>query len=451
MTTTGRNLINYYTDTEYHQICDIVLRKSLDDLQNLRRQKELDSVRRDKPISPLHFAAAVSWSAGVETLISMGYSRFQVDGNGETPLDIAVDVGCIPAVEAFLKGDCLALFANQRDKNSTLPLAFLKVAESDNSSLHGIIIECLSRHKFLLPGLTPYHDLASQKYADNIEFAQKLFIAGFQDIEVYNHNGYTPLMLACTYGNIRMASFLLQHGANPSKSHEYAYLRAGHFLHYGRIHDPGFDWREDEKRLLEVAFDTSIDIHSRCRCSPDGLSPITSLFRGTCMIGLDTTYHLKENFQRMIRNVDCSFVDMRRYWRAFIVCETFNRLEMTHTCLKLHPIIQHFPDNRRIEIEDEEEELFFELEEVVARFDLFSENRQDDLSECVDEFFDDLDGDLRPRSSLPEWTWWDEDTGFLGPGEEFNVDYYVSSRGKRIKYGYQEIVEEVSMLRWLFP
>jgi hypothetical protein len=425
----------------------------------------------DKPISPLHFAAAVSWPAGVETLISMGYSRFQIDGNGETPLDIAVDVGCIPAVEALLEGDCLAfLDLSTQDKDTALPLAFLEVAESDNSSMHDIIIECLLRHKFLLPGLTPYHDLASQRYADNIGFAQKLFIAGFQDIEVYNHYGYTPLMLACTYGNIRMASFLLQHGANPSKSHEYACLRAGHFLYYDGIHDPGLDWRdddliplvikgvrfrEDEKRLLEAAFDTSIDIHSCCRCSPDGLSPITSLFRGILGIGLDT-YHLKEGFQRMIRNVDCSPADMKRHWRAFVVCETFNRIGMTHTCLQLHSpgrLFPGFPDNRRIEIEDEEEELFFELEEVVARFDLFSENRQDDLSECVDEFFDDLDGYLRPRSSLLTWTWRGKDkaTDCLGPGEDLCVGYYLSSRGKQIKYGYKEIIKEDSMLRWLFP
>jgi hypothetical protein len=67
---------------------------------------------------------------------------------------------------------------------------------------------------------------------------------------------------------------------------------------------------------------------------------------------------------------------------------------------------QHVPDNRRIEIEDEEEELFCELEEVVARFDLFSENREEDLPICVDEFFDDLDLDLRPRQPRvigPAW------------------------------------------------
>jgi hypothetical protein len=52
------------------------------------------------------------------------------------------------------------------------------------------------------------------------------------------------------------------------------------------------------------------------------------------------------------------------------LCETFNRLEMTHTCLKMHRKIQIFPDNRRVEIEDEEEELFFELEEVAAQLEI---------------------------------------------------------------------------------
>jgi hypothetical protein len=86
----------------------------------------------------------------------MGHARFQVDGCEEFPLDIAVDVG----VEALLKDDCQELFAlNTKGNATTLPRKFLRVARSDNTRLHEIIIDCLSRHKFLLPRLLPYHDL----------------------------------------------------------------------------------------------------------------------------------------------------------------------------------------------------------------------------------------------------------------------------------------------------
>lgn len=451
---------------KYQQICDIVLQKSMKDLQKLQGQKGPDSAQRQRSNSPLHFAAAASWPAGVEALISMGYSRFQADENGQTPLDIAVKLGCIVTVETLLKGNCLALFAlYTRGEYTSLPLAFLKAAESDDSRLHDTIIECLLRYKFLLPGLLPYHSLVDGRYSDtcNIKFAHRLFNAGFQDIERYNHSGYTPLMVACFNGNIRMASFFLQHGADPFKYHENVNLRAGHFLCYDGIYnystpwsypdftlvkEKGFRSREDENRLLEAAFYTSIDTESRCRCSLDGFSPITSLFQ---IIGSESIFDIKTSFERMIRNVDYSTADMRRHWRAFVACETFNRLGMTHTCIKLNSPGRLFPDNRRTEIEDEEQELFFELEEVVARFDLFSENR-DDLSDCVDEFFDDLDGDLRPRQYHVPWRkWYNKSPGCLGPGESFSVDCYLSSRGEQIKYNFKERVREESMLRWLFP
>lgn len=390
----------------------------------------------------------------------MGDSAFQVDGNGNYPIDIALDVGCVPAVSILLKGDCLPFLAlNTRDGDIALPRAFRKVSESDDTRLHDLIIECLLRHKFLLPKLLPYHDLATERWANNIKFAQKVFDVGFQDIEAYNNSGYTPLMVACQNGNIRMASFLLQHGADPCTCHKHVGLRAGHFLCYdGRntvfnsycAREDGFISKDDEKRLLEAAFDTSIDVESRCRCSPDGFSPITSLFQGRGL--LESIHDVKKSFQRLICSFDSSPADRKRYWRAFIVNETFNRLGMTHTCIKLHSADRLFPDCSRIEIEEEEVEYFFKLEEIVARFDLFSERFGDDLSICVDEFFDDLDGDLRPKGLfgfVPTWN--DTDPDCLGPGESLYVKYFQSSRGQVMKYGYKEITKEDAMLRWLFP
>lgn len=389
----------------------------------------------------------------------MGYSRFQVDDNGQSPLNIAIDVGCVPAAEALLKG--LAFSAlNTQDERIALDTAFLRATEYDDSRLHDILIECLLRHGLLsIPEFLPYHELAWQwgGYADSTKFARKLFIAGFQNVDSYDKSGYTPLMIACANGNIRIASFLLQHGADPFKYHEHAGLRAGHFLCYDGISTTGmsplflslvqnnvFRSKEDEKRLIEAAFDAPLEIESRCRCSPGGFTPITSMFRD---IDHGTTYDLKGTFQNLIHFLGCSSAEMKRYWRAFVVCVTFNRLGMTHTCIKLNSPGRLFPDNRRIEIEDEEQELFFELEEIAARFDLFSENT-DDLSDCVDEFFDDLDWDLPPRPFDTLLGSISSEADCLEPGEPL---LYLSSRGERIKYGYKEIVKEESMLRWLFP
>lgn len=432
------------------------MRKSVDDLRNLPFPY---TAQRGQQISPLHFAAAASWPEGVETLVSIGHSRFQADFNGKTPLDMAIDVQCIPAVEILLTGDCLEFFTyTTREKVTALPKAFRKVANRGDSRLNDIIIKCLLRHKFLLPSLLPYHDLAREKSA-KIKFAEQLFIAGFRDIEAYDSSGYTPLMIYCANGDIRMASFLMQRGADPRKCHEHGGFRAGHLLCYGvmEMAEPfspvniareyGFRAKSYEKEIIKVALDTSVDIGSYCRCSLDGFSPIIAMFHGRQFAD---TFYRKQNFQYLISNID-SLTDRKKYWRAFVMGEVFDRLGMTHTCTTLYPKHRFFPDNRRIEIEDEEQELFFRLEEIVARFDLFSENFGDDLSRCVDEFFDDLDSDLRRNGPFEYWPWSPKiDINSLWPGLP-SERYYFSCRGQRIKYDFKETIKEESMLRLLFP
>lgn len=416
-------------------------------------------MHRGESNSPLHFAAAASWLAGVEALISLGYSRFRKDGNGECPIQIAINANCIPTVKVLLAGDCLEFLADGAQYcGGALPYAIIKVAESDNPKIHDVVIECLLRHKLLLPKLLPFRDLAARQSIGNLEFAQKLFVAGFRDIDVYDDSGNTPLTTACAKGNINMASFLIQHGADPNKCHKYAGLRAGHFLCY----ETGSFWscseisfqkandsrtRDVEKRLLEAAFDSSIDVGTRCRCSPDGFSPVTYLL---LVCGYRAFYANKESLKELIRHVSPSATDTKKYWRALVIGEIFTRLGMTHTCLKSKPKLQPFPDNDRIGIENDEEDLFFQLQEIVARFDFFSVCGEE-IAECVDMFFDDLDGDLRPQSSyVRNWTCSEIKSDCLGPGRPFSVRQWTSSRGHKIRCGHKETVKEESMLRWLF-
>lgn len=449
------------TDTIYGRICNIILRKSLSDLQRFLEKDNLNQLRKGNSITPLHFAAAASWPAGVELLILHGHDRFQQDSHGECPVDIAVDAGCISALELLLAEDCLE-FLNRRRRyqTTTLPYSFMEAVKSDKILFHDMIIQCLSRHRHKLPELRPYHDLARERDDASVLFAQKLFAAGFQEIETYNEEGYTPLMAACIFGNISMASFLLQHGAEPYKCHKHVGLRAGHFLTY----NPGWlgflsgcvSTREDslrpkdtEKEILQAAFNPSIDVRSYCRCSPAGFSPITSIFR---LWEVADFYKRKESFKILMRNLDCTPSDMKRHWHSLVVSELFNRLEMTHTCVRILPKVRLFDDIERMRIEAEEEELLFQLQELVARFELLSVTFDGSDSDCVDEFFDDLDNDLPPPQhfsfTLAMWTANDPDC--FGPGVDVYPDSWISSRGREIMYGYKEIGTESSMLRLLF-
>ncbi|KAH8692126.1 hypothetical protein BGW36DRAFT_303365, partial [Talaromyces proteolyticus] len=182
-------ILVYYTHTDYGGICDIVLRRSTDDLQKFIDHDDHDSMKSDNLNSPLHFAAAASWPEGVELLISKGYDRFQRDAGGFYPVEYAINIECIPTIRILLSGDCRELFkhtCSTPGQNTELRRVSLRTACTDNPELQDVVIECLSRHKFLFPKLLPYHYFASLLWTGTIDFVQKLFAAGFQDIDAYD-------------------------------------------------------------------------------------------------------------------------------------------------------------------------------------------------------------------------------------------------------------------------
>lgn len=464
----------------------MILRKSADELRS-ELPKSLHAMRNlVGQVFALHMAAAICWAEGVEILIDAGISKFSRTSSGVTPIEEAISAGSYYfTIEALLKGDFLDYFhpvTRDGGDYSRLPFAFRDAAVHGDPRLQDCLVECLRRHQFLLPDLLPYHDLAD--YPLPIErptFAQRLFLAGYKDLETYNSSGYTALMIGCMHGKMEFASFLLQRGADLYKVHERCNLRAGHFLLIDCVAD-GFKQRKYPdsqtkrciKLLFESAFDISVETDSICRCSPGGFNPITYTMKKRI-----SYISLKMALDKIISFIEPSPADERRYWRAFIIQETFNRLEMTHTCLqfkydKFHlSRIESFADNRRIEIENEEINLFFELEEITARFDLFSKSFDGSLSACVDRFLDDLNIELHPPEWImfggdnpgmllaePKQSWIYKyhsfysnqfDTDLLKPGKGSSIKVFFDSRGRRSLFDHKEVVDEESMLRWLFP
>ena len=401
----------------------------------------------------------------MKVLITCGANKYAEDSEGLCPLDIAISIQSVSIVEFFLKSDCRPYSLEKRCcQTTTLRRSFLLAAKSDNQELQDVVVEALARQRYQLYEIRPYHDLAQANMAPargcQAElFAEKLLSAGFRDIEEYDEDGMTPLISACYLGSSSMVTFLLSHGVNPFKKHRDTDLRSGHFASY--IFDDLFGFcfvfgtrpandlpHDDEARLLEAAFQYSDRVDSKCRCSPEGFSPLTAIFRdaqGEC------SYYRKCALETMIGYLNPQRVDTARQWRCLVAMEVFDRLELTHTCIEASPIVRKFPKEDRLEIEEEEEELFHKFEYLMNDDDERQRDFAGDIADCVNLFFNALDHDLRPLQSRVRSPMFrdDGDANILGPGRKYQY-YWRSSSGKEIGYGHKEEVKECYVLDSLF-
>lgn len=397
--------------------------------------------RTARQLTPLHFAAAANWPEGVEILIAHGADKYAEDSEGEFPLDIAIRVQSVPIVGLLLRGDCSPyVFRNKAFQRATLPSSFLNAAKSANEELQNIVVDALSRQQHQLPAIQPYHDLAVAGGKNVRLFAEKMFSAGFRNIEEYNEDGLTPLMSACCEGTMSMAAFFLQNGADPFGIHRDTDLRAGHFIKYesGQFWTSmvqstrqGNDLRPDqEAKLLEAAFDIAGNVHSRCRCSPEGFDPVVAVFRANHG---ENFYVKKRSFENMISHLNSSEDNLIRQWRCLVRCEIFDRLKLTHTCIRYIPTVRKFPEEDRLEIEEEEEELYLQLEKLMNEYDEWQGEFDGNIVECVGIFFDRLDLILRPTQTSIRFgaLRGEDEDGILGPGERREMPW-ISSRGERL-------------------
>lgn len=352
-------------------------------------------------ITPLHLIAAECWPAGTELLLKYGVDKFAQDAQGNFALDIAIGNQCVTVVELLLTGDCMPYISRKKkDQKSTLPPNFLQCGLNNNQALQRVIVKTLARHRHFLRAVKPYHDLAGN-FVDCRSIAEKLLTAGFGKINEYDEHGMTPLMLACCEGNASMAAFLLERGADSSRSHRDTLLRAGHFLfldsgsmwfrmNYRHMMDGELNPQEKTK-LLRPAYDITPLIASRCRCSPEGYSPGTSAFQAD--LGEDFCVR-RRTFEKLLSVLKLCDFDLRREARSFVRMEIFDRLELTHTCIRKFPDIRPFHEQDRLEIEEEEQELYAQFNAFISDFDKWQENFDGDVMSCVNSFFDNLDQHL---------------------------------------------------------
>ena len=259
-----------------------------------------------------------------------------------------------------------------------------------------------------------------------------------------------------------MAAFLLEKGADVSTLHRNTTLTAGHFLgpqlHWNLLPYVAtqLNWEQEMtpgqwRRILDAAFEVSGNVASDCLCSPEGYSPMSTLNRS------DTNFYQKRCTFRALSSY-CKWSDsvLKYQLRCFALGEVFNRLEMTHTCLRLHSVryggdFRDFPEDDRREIEFEEEELHHQLDKMMNDYDSSQLEFYSDPFDHFDNFFETLDQLLKPVQYFifhPR-LWSECDSDVLSPGELYE-HFWFSSRGERIRYGHREVAMEEDMLTLVF-
>lgn len=221
------------------------------------------------------------------------------------------------------------------------------------------------------------------------QLMDRLYDAGFVDIDTLNSAGYSPLMItgldSSTRQVIQRANWLVSKGADITRCLPGTSIPAIHVITFRVI------WKLEEQLclcshdtallspssfetavLLKQAFTTRLYDGCNCACSPRrGCTPLS--------VGLKELLSLSAWRNGRIHMVLRELLEIAprtpETAETVIRLATFRDLDITHTCCReaymLHSgqfLLKPFDPDEADRIRDEEEELIAECDQVVARF-----------------------------------------------------------------------------------
>ena len=310
------------------------------------------------------------------------------------------------------------------------------------------VYEALERRNVVIPSAlrVPFRQTTVFHYARlTPAMGESLYRCGFLDVDGIDSSGFTPLMIldlarmALVEPTLQRASWFISKRANPGhKTEQSLFLPPGpnttaaHYLCFwigravhwddnnrfehpmenrwlsGLLEEPA----EDYLLLLGKLFSSKLYDSCTCACSSRGCTPATTLLRSISMehrinalyqcksdplLSTDTQLWLIEWFSMLLG-------DRHEVWQwlshEMIRHETFEKLELTHTCCDKNIIpgliwTRHDSTERK-EIHDEERFLISELETLVVEF-------AEKYTELGVSLLDFLKGYWKTRMEQIEW------------------------------------------------
>nr|XP_011747598.1 ankyrin-2 [Macaca nemestrina] len=186
--------------------------------------------------TPLHISAREGQVDVASVLLEAGAAHSLATKKGFTPLHVAAKYGSLDVAKLLLQRRAAA---DSAGKNGLTPLHV--AAHYDNQKVALLLLEKgASPHATAkvrttekdISGLTSLH-LAAQE--DKVNVADILTKHG-ADQDAHTKLGYTPLIVACHYGNVKMVNFLLKQGANVNAKTKNGYTPLHQAAQQGHTH-----------------------------------------------------------------------------------------------------------------------------------------------------------------------------------------------------------------------
>jgi hypothetical protein len=375
--------------------------------------------------SPLHLA--FNWGRGMKLLLDHG-GRVAVNepnDQGHIPFAYAAQAQCVDGVKLLLEAG--SSLSSPKHNGSTEELLMIAV-RLNNTELVDIAIDAIRNRRNLLQSLareklpadlwqrlTPTESSVLDSSArgvqdalvavgvevmpalsvctDNISVyhceqltpahAEKLFQAGFRDIDAADSHGRTPLVWHSTFfGFTPTISWLISKGADPERRVEgniashYVCHSLGISLHYQIVVPTSTHW---ETAMLSPEPDLC-----QCACSSDGCLPITMFFKPALS---------SKNFDMKWLDRVCNTKSIPNpVALAILRALTFRHLELRHTCCRMdfhRGIVRKYYDEAEFyEIQDEERESIDKLEELMEEFSVKYEELGLPFISFVEEYWE---------------------------------------------------------------
>jgi hypothetical protein len=366
--------------------------------------------------SPLHFA--IKWTRGMKLLLKLGGKAIVNLPNryGHIPLAYATQAQCIDTVKLLLEGG--SRLSSPEASGATEDLLSDAVNFGDEKLIDVAIDALRNRRKLLesfaqdiLPRdlwqrLAPTEgcvlDSSARDVQDalvvvgveippslsvcrrnstvysahrlSIKTAEKLFQAGFHDIDTVGVDGLTPLMVhgtCCT--DTKLVSWLLSKGADLDQQPD---VKVNRILHRNTAShyvccDLGFKWHYKGDVFPSAHWEAAIfsckpDL-CHCACSSQGCLPITMFFKPAMKFERSKKFDVK-----LLDELCNTDYITRPVAMEILRILTFDTLELRHTCCAMQNtlgIVKRYEDDAEIsEIHDEERGTITKLEELMDEF-----------------------------------------------------------------------------------
>ena len=422
--------------------------------------------------TPLHVAAAIGWSDGIQALLDDGADPFATNGADEYPLSCAMKYGSLKCVQLLLDTD----FTQYQIKcTQGCKLLWDTVLGVESDKIKTAFIQTFVDGYGLRNSMFPHISFLLEKppYRYDLGILERLYNCGYQDFTEDEELGRRLLMEACWQLKVGLVEFYLSKGLSITKRAASGGASPLHCLVF-KIASSSRDGAISETRLSWIskiwrAVLPSRTMHSRtCLCQDDILD--FELF--TVFLRSVPSYNIRLfGFRKLIESFRLTEEDMHTYCRAFSRFEIFTRLGMTHTCgyfcaagfYEFHESAWVPPLDRtsKEEIEEEECEFASQLETMMAAYDIASAKTTEEPNVQLERYLDETIG-LEEQLPAEEEEFyrgfnWGTDTDLLNADESqlgsysfHSYKYYISTYGERVRCKHNEVCKEPYMLRLLF-